>query len=542
MKSHDLVYKNVDVFNVFTGHMDHGDLAVDKGVIVGLGDYQGRKELDGTGRTIVPGFIDGHIHLESSMLTPDRFAEAVAPHGTCAVITDPHEIANVCGTAGIDYMLEATTDLPIDVYFMVPSCVPASPFDENGYTIAADQIRDYMSNARVLGLAEMMNYPGVLASDPETMSKIAVAHAAGKLVDGHAPGLTGEDLRQYVAAGIYSDHECTTAEEALEKLGMGQWIMVREGTAGKNLQALLPLCQEPYFHRCMFATDDKHPDDLINTGHIDYIIRRAIELGVRPQVAYQMATINAATYFKLAGYGAVAPGYRANFVVLRDFKTVDVEVVYKDGVPVAEINCSGTAAASSICDTMRLKPVTAADFAIDGSAKVIGLVPGEVLTTDEGWADGVDVAADVLKLAVVERHHETGHIGRCYVKGYGLKSGAVATSVAHDSHNVICVGTNDDDMATAVMALRDMRGGLVIVDGGRVVASMALSIAGLMCDLPVVQATEALEAVRGAAHSLGVREDIDPFMTLSFASLPVIPALKLTTLGVVDVVAFKLLD
>ncbi len=544
-----LVFKNARIFNVFTREFEMGDLAVNNGYIVGIGEYEGEEEIDATGKTIVPGFIDGHLHLESSIVTPSQYCKAVLPHGTTSIVADPHEIANVCGTEGIDYMLKATEDLPLDVYIMVPSCVPATPFDESGYKIDVEDVKKYLQNPRVLGLAEMMNYPGVFSRDPETIEKIKATHDARKIIDGHGPGLTGKELNAYTTAGIFSDHECTTEEEGLEKLRRGQWIMIRQGTAGRNLQALVPLCKEPYAHRCLFATDDKHPGELNRQGHIDYIIREAIAYGVQPEIAYQIATINAASYFRLASVGAVCPGYRADFLVLKDFEKVEIEAVYKDGMKVLgqedgpkwemEIG-EAYKPKASITNTINISTVAAKDFVIKGPKKVIGLVPGEILTTDCGEADGIDLEQDILKLAVVERHHHTGHIGLCYVKGYGLKAGAVATSIAHDSHNIICVGASDRDMAKAVMALKKIKGGMVVVKDGEVLAELALPIAGLMCDLDVEEAQEKMDAVKNAAKELGVGEGIDPFMTMSFASLAVIPTLRLTTHGVVDVNLFRL--
>lgn len=545
--SADLVIKDARIFNVFTGEFEEGDLAVKNGYIVGIGDYKGDEEIDGGGKTVVPGFIDGHLHLESSIVTPSQYAKAVMPHGTTSIVADPHEIANVCGTDGIDYILNATEDLPLDVYLMVPSCVPATGFDETGYTITSQQVKEYLQKDRVLGLAEMMNYPGVFARDYETIEKIKAAHEAGKIVDGHGPGLSGKELNAYVTAGIFSDHECVSVEEGMEKLRRGQWIMIREGTASKNLDALYPLCKEPTYHRCLFVTDDKHPGELNRAGHIDYIIRRAISLGVKPEYAYIMATYNAATYFRLPSLGALCPGYRADFILLDDFENVSISQVYKDGSLVydKETDCSFVwgedyKPKASILNTINISDVKKEDFVVDKPQKVIGLVDGEILTTDEGMADGIDVSKDILKMAVVERHHHTGHIGVCYVKGYGLKEGAVATSIAHDSHNLICVGTNDEDMACAIMELKNIKGGMVVVKDGVVQAELSLPIAGLMCDLDVEDAQSKMDGVKEAAYRQGVNPGIDPFMTMSFSSLPVIPSLRLTTLGVVDVEKFQL--
>ena len=544
----DLVIKNTRILNVFTGEFEEGDVAVKNGYFVGIGDYEGEQEVDGTGKTLVPGFIDGHLHLESSIVTPMQYGRAVMPHGTTSIVCDPHEIANVCGSDGIDYVLHATEDIPLDVYVMIPSCVPATPFDETGYTINSATVKEYLNKDRVLGLAEMMNYPGVVSRDAETIEKIKAAHETRKIVDGHGPGLSGRELNAYVTAGIFSDHECVSAKEAKEKLRRGQWIMIREGTAGRNLEALMELCNEPFYHRCLFVTDDKHPGELNREGHIDSIIRKAISLGAKPENAYIMASLNAASYFHLASLGAICPGYRADFVILNDFASVDIQQVYKDGSLVFDKDHKEALTwgkeyqpKAAILNTVNISDVTAEDFVTEGPKKVIGLVEGEILTTDEGEADHVDVTKDILKLAVVERHHHTGHIGLCYVKGYGLKHGAVATSIAHDSHNLICVGENEADMAYAIMELKKMKGGMVVVEDGKVLAELALPIAGLMCDLDVEDAQNKMDQVKAAAYKLGVNPGIDPFMTMSFSSLPVIPTLRLTTLGVVDVTKFKLL-
>ena len=544
----ELVLRNVETLNVFTGEFLTGDIAIAGGRVAGVGRYHGKAEIDCAGKTAVPGFIDSHIHMESSMLSPAQFARAAAPHGTTAIVTDPHEIANVCGENGIQYMLRATRGLPLDVFFMVPSCVPCSQFDENGCTLGTETIRRFLTEERVLGLAEMMNYPGVLYEDPATLEKIDCALDEGGMVDGHAPGLTGRQLNAYIGAGVTSDHEATCYEEALEKLRLGQWIMIREGTAARNLDALYPLLQGDSFRRCLFCCDDVHPGELLEDGHIDRIVRRAIARGANPAHAFIAASFNAAQRFGLGDTGAIAPGYFADLVLLSDRENVTVEAVYKRGSlvamdgelvrPVEEPKAAGRKAVSG---TVRVGDFSAEKLDAHGTAlPVIGLVAHELITTDEGRAEAVDTERDIVKLAVIERHHETGHIGLCYLKGYGLKSGAVATTVAHDSHNVIVAGTNDADMALAVETLKACGGGMAVVDGGRVKAELALPIAGLMCDLDAEEAEAALSRVKDAAYALGASHEIDPLMTLSFMSLPVIPHRKLTTLGVVDVDAFRL--
>jgi adenine deaminase len=543
----DLVLKNAAYLDVFTGRFLHGDIALCGDRIAGVGKYDGPVSADCTGKTVVPGFIDGHIHLESSVVRPSEFARIVLPQGTSAVVTDPHEIANVLGRRGVEYMLASTRDLPLDVYVMVPSCVPATPFDESGAELTHEDVQALMGSERVLGLAEMMNFVGTVNADPEVLLKIKAAKDARKFVDGHAPGLSGQSLNAYAAAGVESDHECTTAEEAMEKLSLGQRIMIRDGTAGHNLAALLPLLEPPLAERCMFVTDDKHPGDLMRRGHINAIIREAIAAGARPETAYTVASFGAAEYFDLRDRGAVAPGYLADLVVLNDVRTVSIHSVYRRGRLVDEAmlaECDSHAPEElekAVTDTVHLDPVRPEDFAI-GRARVIGLVPGELLTTDEGFADGYDAAHDICKVCVIERHRRTGHKGICWMRGYGIQNGAVATSVSHDSHNIIAAGASDKDIAAAVNALIAMHGGMAVVSEGRVLGSLPMPIAGLISNCDAASAQAAMDGMKKQAWALGASKDIDPIMTLSFVSLPVIPHLKLTTLGVVDVDAFRLAD
>ena len=543
-KKADLVLKNATYVDVFAGELETRDIAVAQGLIVGLGSYEGEKEVDMTGKIVCPGFIDAHIHLESSLVSPSEFVRAVLPHGTTTVITDPHEITNVMGTDGIEYMLAATEGLLVDVRFMIPSCVPASALDESGANLDYRDVDSFFDHPRVQGLAEMMNFPGIIAADGATVSKIVASQAHHKKIDGHAPGLKGKELNAYIAAGVYSDHECADLEDAMEKLRLGQFIMIREGTAARNLEALMPLIRSPkLFDRCMFCTDDKHPSDLLEKGHIDYICRQAVALGADPVQVVQVACLHAARYFLLNNRGAIAPGYLADFAVVEDLKDFKVVSVYKKGklvfdgetvepFPLPAIPEHLAAAAEN---TFRLPVLQAQDFAEMRQKAVIGMVPGQIVTTDCGYAHEVDTAQDILKMAVIERHHNTGHIGIGYLKGYGLKAGAVATSVAHDSHNIICVGENDEDMALAANRIRENHGGIVVVEGGKVVAELTLEIAGLMSQRPLQTVNDELENAKAAAMALGVHPGIDPFMTLSFMSLPVIPTLRLTTRGVVDV-------
>lgn len=545
----DLVLKNAKYLNVFSNEFLCGDIAVANGLIAGVGKYDGKTEIDVSGKLVLPGFIDAHIHLESSMVTPAEFAKAVVAHGTTTVITDPHEITNVMGIDGVEYMIQASQNLPIDVHFMMPSCVPATEIDESGAELDCKDIDLYLdNNKKVLGLAEMMNYVGVINGDKNVLSKIVTSQAHHKKIDGHAPELSGNDLNAYIAAGVYSDHECSTFENALEKLRKGQFIMIREGTAAHNLKALMPLLTQQYYSRCMFATDDKHPSDLLYGGHIDYIVKQALKNGADPIVALKTATHHAARYFLLNNKGAIASGYLADIVVVDNLEDFNVETVFKRGKLVFDGEVKDFSAptvdeklAEKCFDTFHLDSVTPSSFKVDGKLGLIGLVGGELLTRNLGSADKIDVENDILKIACIERHKGTNHIGVGYVKGYSLKSGAVATSVAHDSHNIITVGCNDDDIAVAVNAIKDSKGGIAVVENGKIKALLELPIAGLMSDEPLTTVNEKLENAKSSAYELGADKSIDPFMTLSFLSLPVIPSLRITTKGVFDAENWKML-
>lgn len=544
----DLVLKNAKYLNVFSNEFLCGDIAVANGLIAGVGKYDGKTEIDVSGKLVLPGFIDAHIHLESSMVTPAEFAKAVVAHGTTTVITDPHEITNVMGIDGVEYMIQASQNLPIDVHFMMPSCVPATEIDESGAELDCKDIDLYLDNKKVLGLAEMMNYVGVINGDKNVLSKIVTSQAHHKKIDGHAPELSGNDLNAYIAAGVYSDHECSTFENALEKLRKGQFIMIREGTAAHNLKALMPLLTQQYYSRCMFATDDKHPSDLLHGGHIDYIVKQALKNGADPIVALKTATHHAARYFLLNNKGAIASGYLADIVVVDNLEDFNVETVFKRGKLVFDGEVKDFSAptvdeklAEKCFDTFHLNSVTPSSFKVDGKLGLIGLVGGELLTRNLGTADKIDEENDILKIACIERHKGTNHIGVGYVKGYSLKSGAVATSVAHDSHNIITVGCNDDDIAVAVNAIKDSKGGIAVVENGKIKALLELPIAGLMSDEPLTTVNEKLENAKSSAYELGADKSIDPFMTLSFLSLPVIPSLRITTKGVFDAENWKML-
>ncbi len=539
----DLVLKNATYVNVFSNELCTADIAVAEGLIVGMGQYSGTVETDCSGKIVLPGFLDAHIHLESSLVSPKEFVKAVLPHGTTTVVTDPHEIANVMGTDGIEYMLQATEDLPVDVRFMLPSCVPATPLDESGAVLDYRCLDSFYDHPRVQGLAEMMNFVGIIAGDDQPVEKIVAAQAHHKKIDGHAPDLVGNDLNAYIAAGVYSDHECHDLQDAIAKLERGQFIMIREGTAARNLEALLPLLCDKYSERCMFCTDDKHPSDLLEKGHIDYIVKKAISLGVDPITAVKVACHNAARYFLLNNRGAIAPGYLGDFVIIDDFQKFNIEKVYKKGELMVENGVLRDFPAPPIepylveraHSTFHVGALTADDFTERRPRGIIGMVGGEITTVDAGYSDRIDVEYDVLKIAVVERHKNTRHIGIGFLQGYGLKSGAVATSISHDSHNIIVVGTNEADMAAAVNRVVALNGGIVVWDGGAPAAEVPLAIAGIMSDEPLAAVNEKLESAKERAFALGVSRSIDPFMTLSFMALPVIPTLRITTRGVFDV-------
>ena len=539
----DLVLKNATYVNVFSNSLCTADIAVAEGLIVGMGEYSGNEEVDMTGKIVLPGFLDAHIHLESSLVSPKEFVKAVLPHGTTTVVTDPHEIANVMGADGIEYMLQATEGLPVDVRFMLPSCVPATPLDESGAVLDYRAIDSFYDHPRVQGLAEMMNFVGIIAGDDQPVEKIVAAQAHHKKIDGHAPDLVGNDLNAYVAAGVYSDHECHDLNDAIAKLERGQFIMIREGTAAQNLDALFPLLCDKYSERCMFCTDDKHPNDLLEKGHIDYMVKKAIALGADPITAVKVACHNAARYFLLNNRGAIAPGYLADFVVIDNFQDFTIEKVFKRGELMVEDGVVRDFPAPPIesyledraRNTFHVETLTAEHFSEHRPRGIIGMVDGEITTVDAGYSDRIDVEYDVLKIAVVERHKNTHHIGIGFLQGYGLKSGAVATSVSHDSHNIIVVGTNEADMAAAANRVVELGGGIVVWDGGVPKAEVPLAIAGIMSDEPLVTVNAKLEAAKAAAHDLGVNPGIDPFMTLSFMALPVIPTLRITTRGVFDV-------
>ena len=547
-----LVIKNARVVNVFSGEIYRTDVAVDQGRIAGLGAYRGEETLDLKGRYLCPGFIDGHVHIESSMVSVPEFARTVVPRGTTTVIIDPHEIANVMGSDGILFMLKSSKYNPLNVYMMLPSCVPSTDLETAGSELKALDLFPFLSDKWVLGLGEVMNYPAVLKAENDVMDKIKIV--AGKRIDGHAPGVSGKDLAAYTVTGIQSDHESTTVEEAREKLRLGMWVMLREGSTTKNLRDLLPLVNTQNAGRMFFVTDDRSPRDLLAEGHIDHMVRLAIGAGLDPALVIRMATLNAAQYFQLDRVGAIAPGYAADLVVLNDFKRCKVSMVFKNGELVAEngqpLYEPPPEKKISIRSSMNTHWLKEEDFQLpgrDARANVIGLIPGQITTkrlrlkpkTKDGKVVS-DTRRDLLKLAVIERHEASGNVGLGLVRGFGLKRGAIASSVAHDAHNLIVVGTSDQDMMEAAIQVIRMRGGLAVVDGGEVRESMPLPIAGLMSEESVSQVKDMLDRLHAAVAGLGCRLK-DAFSALSFISLPVVPALKLTDKGLVDSEKFQLI-
>jgi len=550
----DLLFTNANIVNVFTGEVERGNVAVWGGYIAGVGDYQKAKQvIDLDNKYLAPGLINGHTHLESSMLEVGQYVRAVVPHGTLAVVTDLHEIANVSGLEGMRYVLDRTRRLPLELFLMAPSCVPATHLETCGAQISAEDIRRVLRWHQCIGLGEVMNFPGVLNADPQVLSKIA--HAAGKVADGHAPGVTGNDLNAYVVAGIRSDHESVTLEEAREKLARCMYVMIREGSSEKNLEALLPLVTDKIYKRCLFVVDDRSCVDLLRDGDIDAVVRKAIRLGLEPVRAIQMATINAAERFRLERLGAIAPGYLANLIVLTDLSDIRVESAYYHGRLVAREGkpsfSAGRRGSGALNNTVRIKSLDpeALKLASSGETEyVIEIVPGQIITRKRQEKVKIqnglvvsDIDRDILKLVVVERHKATGNVGVGLVTGFGLKHGALASSIAHDSHNIVAVGTSDEDILVAVREIERLQGGLVVTESGRVVASLPLPVAGLLSDEPLEEVVAGLESVERAAAGLGTGLT-SPFSTLSFVALPVIPELRLTDLGLVDVNEFRLIN
>ena len=552
----DLVLKNGKYLDVKSRGFIDGNILIKAGKICGINkEFICDNVIDLNGKCVVPGFIDGHIHLESSIISPFNFSKIASLHGTTAVITDPHEIANVCGIDGLKYMLKKTEDLPITVYFMVPSCVPATEFDESAYTLDSNDVLECfkLDNDRILGLAEMMNYPGVIYDNPEVLKKINDTHKLGKRVDGHAPGLRGEDLKKYISAGIESDHECSTIDEAKEKIDVARslnkefYIMIRQGTAAKNLEALVGLINDSnYNDNVMFVTDDKHPEELKHEGHIDSIIRKAIKLGVRPEDAYVTATYNASKYFNLDNFGKIEEGCNADLVILDDIDLVNINSVYKNGKLIDEEYISNLfeneidiELEEKVTNSIHMREVTLDDIKCDGINKqIIGLVPGELITTNEGITNNYDLDNDIIKAVVIEPHKATMHTGIAYIKGMGLKKGAVGTTVAHDSHCMILAGTNDLDIVKAANAIAKTQGGKVYVEDGVVKEILPLPIANLMTNEEPEVVIEKMKKLKELAK---VNDGVDVYMNLSFVSLPVIGDVRLLPSGAFDVKNWKII-
>jgi adenine deaminase len=541
----DVVVRGGRVLSVFTREWLDVDVAVADGWVAGLGDYKGQEVVDASRRYVVPGFIDAHMHLESTKLLPDEFARLVLPLGTTAVVLDPHELANVLGTDGVHWLLDACESLPLDYYFMASSCIPASKFESPRRPLLAGDLESLLRRRRVLGLAEMMNFPGVINADQTELEKLRLA--SGVHVDGHAPGVLGKALNAYAAAGIRSDHEALTVDEGRERLRSGMWLLIREASMARNLHALLPLVQEFGTNRIAFCTDDRDPEDIAENGHINGMVREAVGAGIAPEDAVVLATLNPATWHRLWHLGAIAPGYQADMLVLADLERFQPEVVLKAGRPVDEIPEPDVP--EWVKHSVRNQPVTAGDFHIPwtgGKARVIGLVRDQVVTEalveEPSTADGAAVAdagKDLAKIAVIERHLGTGRIGLGFVRGSGLQRGALASTVAHDAHNIVVVGMDDEDMVRAVQRLGELGGGIVVIDGGQITAELPLPVAGLLADLPLAQVIEQSLGCNDAARALGW-SGATPFLTLSFLGLSVIPSLKITDRGLVDVDRFEL--
>lgn len=550
----DLVLKHAKIVNVFTEEIIEGDIAIQDGFIVAIGDYEGVTEHDLQGKYIAPGLIDSHVHIESAMVTPSQFAKSILPVGTTTIIADPHEIANVCGLDGIQYMLDESSNIPLDVYLMMPSCVPSTNFENAGAVLLAKDMAAMLKKDRILGLGELMDFPGVINANLDILDKIDAT--GNKIIDGHGPSINNKALNAYVAAGIRTEHECSSKEEMLNRLRLGMYVIIREGSAARNLSALIKGVTKENMRRILFCTDDRHPGDILTDGHIDNNVRLAIENGISPISAIKMATLNAAECYGLQQKGAVAPGYDADLIVFDDLKSFKIEKVFKKGILIAENGMPLFQAKhipnDSVTDTVNIKTVTKENLRVlldSDIANVIRLLPHSLVT--EKVIRKVEIfnhefvhnnRLDILKLAVIERHKATGNIGLALVENFQLKSGALASTVAHDSHNLIVIGTNDEDMLLAISEIERIGGGLTIVNQGEVVESIALPIAGLMSDQPIESLNEALINLYSKARELGVNKTIDPFMTLAFLALPVIPEIKLTDMGLFDVTNFKFID
>ncbi|WFD09183.1 adenine deaminase [Tepidibacter hydrothermalis] len=556
-KKSELVLKNCKVVNVFSHEIIEADIAIAYGKIVGVGNYSGEKEIDIKGRYVSPGLIDGHIHIESSMVSPVQFARAIVPRGTTTIIADPHEIANVCGLKGIEYMLNETKNIPLNVYIMLPSCVPATPFESSGAVLEADDLEKLIDNPRVLGLGELMNYPGVINCDDSVIKKVNLANEYSKIIDGHGPEISGKDLNAYVVSGVKTEHECSTVEEMMERIRLGMYIAIRQGSAAKNLLSLVKGITDENMRRCILCADDRHPEDLLNEGHIDNSVRIAIKNGIDPISAIKMASINTAECYNLEKLGAIAPGYYADLIVIDDLEEFDVVKVFKNGKLVSKnkkplFNASENSS-YDVKDTVNIKNVKKEDLNINmktNKANVMGVIDHSILTKkvvrNVNVEDGLFKSTkedDVLKIAVVERHNATGNIGLGLVENFGLKGGAIASTVAHDSHNIVVIGDNDEDMLMAINEVARVGGGITICSNSKILKTLELPIAGLMSDLNIEKVSEILsEMLHISYEKLNVNKNIEPFMTLAFLALPVIPEIKITDKGLFDVTKFDFIE
>ena len=561
----DLVLKNANYVNVFTESIEKADIAISDGYFVGIGEYNGLEEIDCSNKIISPGLIDSHVHMESSMLSPKNFRDLVVAHGTCCVVADPHEITNVAGFDGINYIIESSKDLDLKICVMIPSCVPCTYFDESGAVLLAKDIKHLYKNDNIYGLAEMMDMFGIINGNKESIKKCVDCLNENKLIDGHAPILDGNNLNAYLSMCISTDHECDNIHNAIEKIKRGQWIEIREGTVCRNLSDLIDLFKYPYYQRCMLSTDDNHPDTLLIKGHIDKIIRKAIDLGADPIIAIKLGSLNPAIHYGLKYYGAIANGYLANFIILNDLKTFDIDKVYIEGKKVAENNKviynhkdddnnMFDTQFDKIFNSFNVKKISKNDIMYNNNKqylRAIEIIPGGVVTKeyvtklniDNNYSFGVNIKEDIAKIIVVERYNNTGHIGIGFIKGYGIKKGAIASSIGHDSHNIIAVGVNDDDIVCVVNKLIDNKGGLCISLNHKILGELILEVGGLMTEKDEQYVIYTLDKLKDIAHiDLGVFNTVDPFMTLSFMQLPVIPDLKINTLGMIDVKNQKIVD
>lgn len=553
-KKAELVLKNAKIVNVFSHEIINSDVAIDNGVIVGVGSYDGIENIDLEGKFIVPGLIDSHLHIESAMVTPQEFAKAVVPRGTTTVIADPHEIANVCGLDGIEYMINSSENLPLDVYIMLPSCVPATKFENSGAVLSSNELTKFINHPKVLGLGEMMNYPGVIYKDEDAISKLDLAHKSDKLIDGHGPDIKDEKLNAYVVSGVCTEHECSTVEEMLDRIRLGMYVMIREGSAARNLEELVRGINSFNYQRCLFCTDDRHPQDTLNSGHIDNNVRLAIKNGIDPITAIQIATINAANCYNLKSIGAISPGYKADLLIVDNLKDFNIEEVYKNGKLVGKnkkaLFETKLVDTSKVIDTVNIGEVNKENLKIileSDIVNVIRLLPHNLVT--EKVVRKVDIKnnefknnekLDILKLVVIERHKNTGNIGLGLVENFKLKNGSIASTIAHDSHNIIVIGDNDEDILNAIEEVKRIGGGISISSNGKILDSLSLPIGGIVSDKSIEYVNDRLNKMLNLAYNeLNVNKEIDPFMTLSFLALPVIPQIKLTDRGLFDVVKFE---